>query len=738
MDRIELASPEDVRAVIAHEWLRCGSVPERLGAITLRPHQIDAARRLTIMIAANGGALLCDEVGLGKTYVALCLARAYAQPVVVAPAALRSMWLAAATRCAGDVAFVSMESLSRSKSPAAYGDLLIVDEAHHFRTPSTARYRTLAALCARCPVLLVSATPLHNRESDMVALLSLFLGSAARILAPAEAARFVVRRDQHGLPGAFPLVRPPRRIAIRVDGGDLQRILALPPPTPPSDGGTADAMIAHALVRLWASSDAALREGLRRRWARTVAMRHSLEAGRHPTKRELHDWAYSDCAVQLGFVELLSSPSHTDCSDLMATVAAHERALVALIDELKRSSGGDARRVAAVRAIRDRHPSVAIVAFSQFAETVRMYYRALAPAGGVVMLTSRGGRIASGPITRGEALDRFAPIAQHARPPHASQALSLLLTTDLLSEGVNLQDAAVVVHLDLPWTAAALEQRVGRVARMGSPHREVFVYAIDPPASSRRLLRAEAVIRRKAELAERSVGASRIPPLFARADEAPRSEVEESEAIRRELTGWLRHDRPSAAGATVLGAAGADRDGVLALISVRGTLTLLAGEGSVLSVDARVVRSVVDRALGEPVQLAADSRANVVESVERWIEAALAADDAGNSAAGRSRLARSITTRLARELVACPRHAHACCSTRIAALHSRLELPFTLGVEWEIEELLRSDSSDLVSDLERIIGARETRRDDSESGVRAVLVLRGHSAPTETLAETKM
>ena len=48
--------------------------------------------------------------------------------------------------------------------------------------------------------------------------------------------------------------------------------------------------------------------------------------------------------------------------------------------------------------------------------------------------------------------------------------MTLLLTTDLASEGVNLQDASVVVHLDLPWTAARLEQRVGRVARLASAH----------------------------------------------------------------------------------------------------------------------------------------------------------------------------------------------------------------------------------------------------------------------------
>ena len=46
--------------------------------------------------------------------------------------------------------------------------------------------------------------------------------------------------------------------------------------------------------------------------------------------------------------------------------------------------------------------------------------------------------------------------------------VDLLIATDLLSEGLNLQDASVVVHLDLPWTAARLTQRIGRVWRVGA------------------------------------------------------------------------------------------------------------------------------------------------------------------------------------------------------------------------------------------------------------------------------
>src|SRR5437762_7053666 len=113
-----------------------------------------------------------------------------------------------------------------------------------------------------------------------------------------------------------------------------------------------------------------------------------------------------------------------------------------------------------------------------------MLFRRLARSGKVAMLTSPGARVAGGPLTRTEAITRFAPGATGSRNPTPAEAIDLLLTTDLISEGVNLQDADTVIHLDIPWTAARMEQRVGRVARLGSRHAEVRVHAIRPPLSA--------------------------------------------------------------------------------------------------------------------------------------------------------------------------------------------------------------------------------------------------------------
>ena len=132
-----------VRALIAHTWLS-PDVPMTLGSITLRPHQREAVARARVALEAHGGTLIADDVGLGKTFIALALAAEARRPLVVGPAVLRAMWTHAAAQTAVALEYRSYEALSRSPMPAKGYDLVILDEAHHVRTPRTVRYRHLA------------------------------------------------------------------------------------------------------------------------------------------------------------------------------------------------------------------------------------------------------------------------------------------------------------------------------------------------------------------------------------------------------------------------------------------------------------------------------------------------------------------------------------------------------------------------------------------------------------------
>ena len=97
-----------------------------------------------------------------------------------------------------------------------------------------------------------------------------------------------------------------------------------------------------------------------------------------------------------------------------------------------------------------------------------------------------------------EIAERFSPQSNGAdiRP---EQELRVLVTTDVLSEGQNLQDCAVVVNYDLPWTIIRLVQRAGRVDRIGQEASETLCYSFLPAEGIERLLELRQRVRRRLE-----------------------------------------------------------------------------------------------------------------------------------------------------------------------------------------------------------------------------------------------
>ncbi len=635
---LRLESAATVRARIAQVILGSEQTCARLGTITLKPHQQWAVTRAEAALEEFGGVLLCDDVGLGKTFVATAIARRFDHTLIVAPAALSSMWRGALDTTETTVDFLTFERLSRANaSLATHGrhDLVIVDEAHHARNPTTRRYRSLSKLARDARVLLLTATPVHNGTTDMIALLSLFLGSRARALTGNELARCVVRRERSEVAQdiAIPEIVQERLRQIPDNPAIVPELMGLPPPLPVRDGGIGGALIGRGLVHQWASSEAALREAVRRRIAKAAALSASLESGQYPTASELKTWIYGEGALQLGFPELLSSPVD-DARSLLDSVRAHVEALQAFHVRHRTEAALDAERADILAEIRAAHPGARIVAFAQYAETVSMLYGRLSHASGVAMLIARGGVVAGGKLTRDETLARFAPRALHAKAPQLSERIDLLLTTDLLSEGVNLQDADVVIHLDVPWTAARMEQRVGRAARMGSLHSRVHVYLIRPPASAATLLQSELLVQRKWRAAKRTIGSSANPPFAHEVDSGEAREGLESVPAKAErLHAILERWRGPRTGSEDFNAYAASvrssQAGFAAAVSVDGKPLLLASVSGCISanLDAQIVACLLCE--GDELRTNPEDLGVAVDQIRAWLEHDLASSSAG-------------------------------------------------------------------------------------------------------------
>ena len=139
-----------------------------------------------------------------------------------------------------------------------------------------------------------------------------------------------------------------------------------------------------------------------------------------------------------------------------------------------------------------------IIVFTESKETGEYLYEQLRNYydSAVMFYSSFGGRhdgvLHSVPIARNMIQKAFDP-----KQVMGDNPVRILVTTDVLAEGMNLHRASAVLNYDLPWNPTRVLQRVGRVNRVGTKHSEVFVFNFFPTAASERHLGLEARIKAK-------------------------------------------------------------------------------------------------------------------------------------------------------------------------------------------------------------------------------------------------
>jgi len=140
-----------------------------------------------------------------------------------------------------------------------------------------------------------------------------------------------------------------------------------------------------------------------------------------------------------------------------------------------------------------KHSKEKVILFTQFADTVyylenQLRMRGLKKMEGV-----------TGDSTDPTALAwRFSPVSNNKRDRiKPDDELRVIIATDVLSEGQNLQDAAIVINYDLPWAIIRLIQRVGRVDRIGQKAENILCYSFLPADGVDRIIRLRARVRQR-------------------------------------------------------------------------------------------------------------------------------------------------------------------------------------------------------------------------------------------------
>lgn len=433
-------------------------------AIDLVPFQLEPA--LAVVSGRGCRVLIADEVGLGKTIqAALIVAELFAREpearaLVVCPAGLREQWrdeldgrfalrpvvldaarLARATReraaainpwMTARLAITSIDYLKRAEviralEPIVW-DAVLLDEAHGLVGASD-RAAAAGALAARARrVVLLTATP-HSGDDD--------------------AFRRLCRLGH--LPGDAPLLLF-RRMRADVGGGGIRRTRTLRVMPTSAERAMHDALRAYAR-RVWRST-----AGVGARLVVTVLMRRACSSatslarsvGRRLTL--LGGSASADAQPSLPFAE--PADSDDEPGWLLAARgledSAHEQRLLEELLALARRAADDESKIAALARLLRRVGEPALV-FTEYRDTLSHVAQQLSNVPSVhvhggTTLTER--LAAARAFTNGDA--------------------NLLLATDAASEGLNLhRRCRLVITLELPWSPVRLEQRIGRVDRIG-------------------------------------------------------------------------------------------------------------------------------------------------------------------------------------------------------------------------------------------------------------------------------
>ena len=558
-------------------------------------YQADAVNDGYNKMEKHGGFFLSDVVGLGKTIIATRIAKKFyfkngfpehrSQTLIVVPPALKLNWEETVEKFRLDgVTIVTNGSLHKVRSPEKY-DLVIVDEAHKFRSDTADAYNDLQKIC-KTPtrrrktdgsryakrVMLVSATPLNNYPQDIANQVYLFQDSKDSTLEIGNLQHFfrqqidayrrlkqepdmqkvnegvrriyeqirikvieplTVRRTRTDLKIhhlykddlvaqkiAFPDVRKPEKIFYQLaphleilydhtirclthptEGLTYNRYRAIGflKPYKKQKYRKAD-MIATQLAKIMKtmlvkridSSFYAFRQSIRRFCEATDAMVKMFNSGRVfiapnlPVSDMIND-GREDELLDLVTSQMDFDPTLDICTaddfepGFYEGLVRDQRILNDLSKDWSDLGDEDPKIDTFIKYIQTKlfeadNREKKLVVFSESKETTEYVARRLQRAVSHRILTvdshSRKDRM---PLIRAN-FDANLPTDQQQND------LDIIISTEVLAEGVNLHRANVIVNYDTPWNATRLMQRIGRVNRIGTKAKEILIYNFFPTA----------------------------------------------------------------------------------------------------------------------------------------------------------------------------------------------------------------------------------------------------------------
>ena len=557
-------------------------------------YQIDAVNDGYSKMMKHNGFFLSDVVGLGKTIVSALIAKKFffangfpmhrSYTLIIVPPALKEGWERTMTEFKLDnYKIITNGSLHKLKNPSLY-DLVIVDEAHKFRSDTASMYNELQKLCKTKTlhtdgslhdkkVILVSATPLNNKPEDIANLVYLFQDSKDSTLEEGNLQRFfreqidkyrkakdlkdieliskevkaiyekirvkvvepltvrrtrtdlmeneAYRKDLEKQNVHFPDVKAPHKIYYQLDtkleelydktirylkgkeNGTLKyyRYQAIKYLLPPKKNKYKKAdlfsiqlagIMKTLLVKRIDSSFYAFKQSLKRYYQANKVMLDMFEKGviyiapnlkvnellsegrEDELIRQIEEAQYTDPTIEVctseDFETVFIDGLKQDGQVLKELVEAWDKVtcdpkLDIFINEYMKGKLFD----------KSINQEGKLVIFSESKETTNYLSDALKANGFNRVLTVQSDN-------RNDKMPALEANFDANYKGEKKNDYNIVISTEVLAEGVNLHRANVIVNYDTPWNSTRLMQRIGRVNRIGSTAKEVHIFNFFPTA----------------------------------------------------------------------------------------------------------------------------------------------------------------------------------------------------------------------------------------------------------------
>ena len=553
-------------------------------------YQVDAVNDGYAKMMKHNGFFLSDVVGLGKTIVSALIAKKFffsnsfpshrSHTLVIVPPAMRGSWEDTLNEFKLDnFTIVTNGSIHKVKNPERY-DLIIVDEAHKFRSDTASMYNELQKLCKTKTVradgslhdkkvILVSATPLNNRPEDIANLVYLFQDSKESTLEEGNLQRFfrehidryrklkkepnmeivsqeiksiyekirtkvvepltvrrtrtdlkendAYRKDLENQGVVFPDVMPPHKIYYQLDeeleqlydrtiryisdsveGLKYFRYQAIKylKEEKKSKYKKADmisvqlaSIMKTLLVKRIDSSFYAFKQSLERYYKANRVMLEMLKNGTIYIAPNLKVNEYliedrEDELIQLIEDARYSDPTIEVCTpddfvDGFIDGIIHDDNILSELVSLWNKVETDPKLEVFVEYLKNElfeksiNNEGKLLVFSESKETTQYLVKTLKNRGysRILMVTSEN-RNDVMPVLKENFDAKYSGIWKND--------YDIVISTEVLAEGVNLHRANVIVNYDTPWNSTRLMQRIGRVNRIGSLAKEVHIFNFFP------------------------------------------------------------------------------------------------------------------------------------------------------------------------------------------------------------------------------------------------------------------